>query len=130
MQQIVGHTAEQPLAQPEMAVSTHDNKVSLSPFSFCHQPGADLAVAALDPMKDGVDSMMLETVDLIDTEGRLFLGWALAGHDLKQADDQTIISLIIRTVLHQQIEKVDSLLPVSMTSLVGPIFECTSDHRF
>src|SRR6202049_2155592 len=64
-----------------MAVSAHDDKVSLSPFSFCHQQGADLAAAALDPMKDRVDSMMLEMVDRIDTEDRLFLGWALAGHD-------------------------------------------------
>src|ERR1700682_4462264 len=64
-----------------MAVSTHDDKVSLSSFSFCHQPGADVAAAALDPMKDGVDSMMLEMVDRIDTEDRLFLGWALAGHN-------------------------------------------------
>src|ERR1700730_11076552 len=64
-----------------MAVSTHDDKVSLSPFSFRHQPGADLAAAARDPMKGGVDSMMLEMVDRIDTEDRLFLSWALAGHD-------------------------------------------------
>src|SRR6201992_2361569 len=64
-----------------MAVSTHDDKVSLSPFSFCHQPGADLAAAALDPMKDSVDSMMLEMVDRTATEHRLFLGWALTGHD-------------------------------------------------
>jgi hypothetical protein len=58
-----------------MAVSTHNDKVSLSSFSFFHQPGADVAAAALDPMKDGVDSMMLEMVDRIDTEDRLFLGW-------------------------------------------------------
>src|ERR1700721_459185 len=64
-----------------MAVSAHDDKVSLSPFSFCHQPGPGLAAAALDPMKDGVDSMMLEVVDRIDTENRLFLGWALAGRN-------------------------------------------------
>src|SRR3984957_12891124 len=64
-----------------MAVSAHDDKVSLSPFSFCHQPGADLAAAALDPIKDGVDSMMLEMGERIDTEDRLFLGWPLAGHD-------------------------------------------------
>src|ERR1700681_643089 len=64
-----------------MAVSTHDDKVSLSPFSFRHQPGADLAAAAHDPMKDGVDSMMLEMGDRIDTEDRFFLGWVLAGHD-------------------------------------------------
>src|ERR1700736_1819692 len=38
---------------------------------------------------------------------------------------QTIISLIIRTVLHQQIEKADTPLPVSMTWRVGPLLACT-----
>jgi hypothetical protein len=39
--------------------------------------------------------------------------------------NQTIISLIIRAVLHQQIEKADTPLPVSMTWLVGPLLDCT-----
>ncbi|MCS3928814.1 hypothetical protein M2175_003845 [Bradyrhizobium elkanii] len=33
--------------------------------------------------------------------------------------------MIIRAVLHQQIEKAEAPLPVSMTWLVGPLFDCT-----
>jgi hypothetical protein len=38
-----------------MTVSAHDDKVSFSQLSFCDQPGSDLAVWALDAMKNGVD---------------------------------------------------------------------------
>jgi len=55
--EIVGHAAEQPLSQGQMTVSAHDDKVSLSPFSLCDQPGSDFAMAALDAMKDGVDTI-------------------------------------------------------------------------
>jgi len=77
---IIGH-AEQPLTQGEMTISAHDDKVSLSPFSLCDQPGSDFAVAALDAMKDGVDPVMPEMIDSIDTQDRLLFGRALVGHD-------------------------------------------------
>jgi hypothetical protein len=34
--------------------------------------------------------------------------------------------LIIRAVLHQQIEKAEASPPVLMTRLVGPLLDCTS----
>jgi hypothetical protein len=73
VQEIVGHAAEQPLTQAEMTVSAHDDKVSFSPLSLCNQLGSDLAVVALDVMKNCVDPMMLEMFDGIDTDDRLSL---------------------------------------------------------
>src|ERR1700721_2367278 len=101
-----------------MAVSTHDDKVSLSPFSFCHQPGADLAAAALDPMKDGVDSMMLEMVDRIDTEDRLFLGWALTGHD----HDRDLLRLVqIRHAFAQGSRRLPAAVPGDKDAIEGDL---------
>src|SRR3984893_17025948 len=101
-----------------MTVSAHDDKVSLSPFSFCHQPGAGLAAAALDPMKDGVDSMMLEMVDRIDTEDRLFLGWALAGHD----HDRDLLRLVqIRHAFAQGSRRLPAALPRAEDATQGVI---------
>src|SRR4051812_5303511 len=65
--EIVGDAAEQPLAQPRMAVSAHDDQVALSPFSLRNQPGSNLAVVALDVMQGGIDAMMLEMIDGIGT---------------------------------------------------------------
>src|ERR1700723_3148395 len=99
-----------------MALSAHDDKVSLSPFSFCHQPGAALAAAALDPMKDGVDSMMLEMVDRIDTEERLFLGWALAGHD----HDHDLLRLVqIRHAFAQGSRRLPAAVPGDEDAIEG-----------
>src|ERR1700688_2083554 len=99
-----------------MAVSAHDDKVSLSPFSFCHQQGADLAAAALDPMKDRVDSMMLEMVDRIDTEGCLFLGWALAGHD----HDRDLLRLVqIRHAFAQASRSLPPAVPGDEDAIEG-----------
>ena len=81
MHEIVGHGAEQPLTQGQMTVSAHDDKVSLSPLSLSDQPGSDFAGTALDAMKDGVDPVMPEMIDGIDTHDRLLFGRALAGHD-------------------------------------------------
>ena len=76
--EIVGDAAEQSLAQAGMTVSAHDDKVGLSSFCFCDQLGSDLTVLALDAMKDGVDPMMLEMIDGIDTHERFLLGYPLA----------------------------------------------------
>src|ERR1700730_8989297 len=102
-----------------MAVSAHDDKVSLSPFSVCHQPGADLAASALDPMKDGVDSMMLEMVDRIDTEDRLFLGWALAGHD----HDRDLLRLVqIRHAFAPGSRRLPAALPRDEAEIAGGLW--------
>src|ERR1700675_1057332 len=101
-----------------MAVSAHDDKVSLSPFSFCHQPGADLAAAALDPVKDGVDSMMLEVVDRIDTEDRLFLGRSLAGHD----HDRDLLRLVqIRHAFAQGSRRLPAAVPGDEDAIEGDL---------
>jgi hypothetical protein len=42
-------------------------------LSLCNQLGSDLAVVALDVMKNCVDPMMLEMIDGIDTDDRLSL---------------------------------------------------------
>src|SRR3954447_7441507 len=81
MHQIVGHAAKQPFAQPEMAVSAHDNKVSLPPFRFIDQLGPDVAATARHTMQRSVDPMMTEMIDRIETHKRLFFLWALAGHN-------------------------------------------------
>src|SRR6266404_3358658 len=81
VQEVVGHAAEHPLTQRQMTVSAHDDKVSLSPFSLGDQPRSDVVMAALDAMKDGVDPVMPEMIDGIDTDDRLLFGRALAGHD-------------------------------------------------
>jgi hypothetical protein len=88
--EIVGHAAEQPLAQAEMTVCAHDDKVGLLAFSLCDQPGSDLAVAALDAMKDGVDPVMLEMSDGIDTHDRLLFGRELVGDD----HDRKLVRLV------------------------------------
>src|ERR1700723_860708 len=101
-----------------MALSAHDDKVSLSPFSFCHQPGAGLAAAALDPMKDGVDSMMLELVDRIDTEDRLFPGWALAGQD----PDRDLLRLVqIRYAFAQGSRRLPATVPGDEDAIEGDL---------
>src|SRR6202034_3488776 len=101
-----------------MAVSAHDDKVSLSPFSFCHQPGADLAAAALDPINDGVDSMVLEMVDRIDTEDRLFLGWALAGHN----HDRDLLRLVqIRHAFAQGSRRLPAAVPGDEDAIEGDL---------
>src|SRR6202790_466398 len=101
-----------------MAVSAHDDEVSPSPFSFCHQPGADLAAAALDPMKDGVDSMMLEMVDRIDAEDRLILGRALAGHD----DDRDLLRLVqIRHAFAQGSRRLPAAVPGDEDAIEGDL---------
>jgi hypothetical protein len=41
---------------------------SASSLRFSHQPGSDVAAAALDAMKDGVDPVMPEMIDGIDTD--------------------------------------------------------------
>ena len=79
--EIVGHAAKQPLTQGQMTVSAHDDKISPSPFSLGEQLGSDLVIAALDAMKDGVDPVMPEMIDGIDTHDGLLFGRALAGHD-------------------------------------------------
>ena len=118
VQQIVGHTTQQPLAQPEMAVSTHDDKVRLLSFSFCHQPGADLAAAAHDPMKDSVNSMMLEMVDGIDTEDRLFLGWTFAGHH----HDRDLLRLVqIRHAFAQGSRRLPPAVPGDEDTIEGDL---------
>jgi hypothetical protein len=90
MHEIVSHPAEQPLTQAKMPVSAHDDEVSLSSLRFSHQPSSDVAAAALDAMKDGVDPVMPEMIDGIDTDDRLFLGGTLIGHD----DDRNLICSI------------------------------------
>ena len=49
--EIVGDAAEQPLAQAEVAVSAHDDKIGLSPFGLCDQPSGDFTVPALGAMR-------------------------------------------------------------------------------
>src|ERR1700676_5294431 len=101
-----------------MAVSAHDDEVSPSPFSFCHQPGADLAAAALDPMKDGVDSMMFEVVDRIDAEVRLFLGWALAGRN----HDRDLLRLVqIRHAFAQGLRRLPAAVPGDEDAIAGDL---------
>src|SRR6195256_6628743 len=70
--EVVGHAAEQPLTQGQMTVSAHDDKVSLSPFSLCHQRGCDFVMAALDAMKNSVDPVMPLMIYGVDTYDRLF----------------------------------------------------------
>src|ERR1700733_14096086 len=101
-----------------MALSAHDDKVSLSPFSFCHQPGADLAAAALDPMKDGVDSMVLEMGDRIDTEDLPCLGWALAGHN----HDRDLLRLVqIRHAFAQGSRRLPAAVPGDEDAIEGDL---------
>src|SRR5260370_17878543 len=81
MHEAVGHPAQQPLAQAKMAVSAHDDQIGLSSIGLCHQFGSDLAGAALDAMKAGVNAMMPEMIDGVDAHHRLFLGRSFAGRD-------------------------------------------------
>src|SRR3979490_1893199 len=85
--EILGHAAEQPLAQAQVTVSAHNDKVGLSSLSLCDQLGSDFTFAALDAMKPGVDSVMLEMIDSIDTGDPPLFGRALASHD----DDRNLI---------------------------------------
>src|ERR687887_1136396 len=79
--EIVSNAAEQPLAQPRMAISAQDDQVAFSPFGLCNQPRPDVAVVALNVMQGGLDPMMLEMIDRIGTHSRFFFGyWALGDH--------------------------------------------------
>src|SRR3981189_908678 len=64
-----------------MAVSAHDDQIGLSSIGLCHQFGHDLAGAALDAMKAGVNAMMPEMIDGVDAHHRLFFGRSFAGRD-------------------------------------------------
>jgi hypothetical protein len=64
-----------------MTISAHDDKVGLAPFRLCHQLGRDFFVAALDSMQRGVDFVVPEMIDGVDTQDGLFFSRVLAGHD-------------------------------------------------
>src|SRR5712672_2184736 len=79
--EIVGDAAEQPFAQAQMTLSAHDDKVGLAPFRLCDQSSWDFSVPALDAMMDGVDPVVLEMIDNIETHDGFLFGWPFICQD-------------------------------------------------
>src|ERR1700704_535110 len=68
MKESVSRAAQQPLAHAGMTVSTHDNKVGFQAPGLGDQSGADIVVAHPGAMHGGIDPVMLEVLDRVDSK--------------------------------------------------------------
>jgi hypothetical protein len=64
----VSRTTQQPLAHAGMAISTHDKKVGFQASGLSDQSGADIVVAHPGAMQGGIDPVMLEVLDRVDSK--------------------------------------------------------------
>src|SRR3954462_9065030 len=68
MKESVSRTAQQPLAHAGMAISAHNNKVGFQASGLGDQSGADIVVAHPGAMQGGIDPVMLEVLDRVDSK--------------------------------------------------------------
>src|SRR3954453_9334423 len=68
MKESVIRAAQQPLAHAGMTISTHDNKVGFQASGLGDQSGADIVVAHPGAMHGGIDPVMHEVLDRVDSK--------------------------------------------------------------